>query len=248
MPDNEAERRLLAGELQRTPSCPDVDVLAAFHEQGAGSEAAHISSCVYCQTELALMREFAEPQLTAEESAAVSKIVSGLKRRTEDMIAPVRTIKEAPAPWWKKLFFGHAGWLRPVTVLAAGLAVLIIASVNWRQPGSVPLSSISPDETLRAANINITAPVGDVAQRPAQIQWDAVPGAASYTVEILEVDRSTLWSGRSVSNEIALPSAVQAGILPAKTLLLRVTALDAAGKTIVQSELVRFRYLQTFDK
>ena len=60
----------------------------------------------------------------------------------------------------------------------------------------------------------------------------------------MEVDRGELWSAETTATQIDLPPVAENLIVPAKTLLIQVTALDAAGSRIAESESVRFRLLQ----
>jgi hypothetical protein len=99
-------------------------------------------------------------------------------------------------------------------------------------------------EVLRSSSLRILSPLGDVAEKPAEIRWEAVANAARYQVRLLEVDRTKLWSAETAVTRIDLPSKVQSLIVPTKTVLCEVSAIDNAGHKIAESEPVRFRLSQ----
>jgi hypothetical protein len=115
------------------------------------------------------------------------------------------------------------------------------------QPALQPGRESGP-EVLRSNTIQTVAPEGDVEQAPTQLQWQVVPAAAAYEVRVLEVDHNELWKARTSASRIALPPSVQARVVPAKTLLWQVAALDAAGNKVAESGPVRFRLLQNLHR
>jgi hypothetical protein len=97
---------------------------------------------------------------------------------------------------------------------------------------------------MRSHQVTVIAPMGDVLKVPAQVQWQAVSGAAKYEVRLLEVDRTELWKAETAYSHIDLPPSVQSRIVPAKSLVLQVRAFDSAGQSVGESDMVRFRLLQ----
>ena len=68
-----------------------------------------------------------------------------------------------------------------------------------------------------------------------------VAGAAKYQVRLLEVDRSPLWQTETMDTRADLPSIVRDRIVPGKTILCEIIALDAGVAKIADSGIVRFR-------
>ncbi len=193
----------------------------------------HVAECAHCRTELALFSEFDGPTLQAGEQADVAAIVAEL--RQNEPVVP------APVSWWQQLWTPRI--LAPVALGFASLLVVVVVSF---QPKSSPSQPFVPNanEVVRSQSIEVIGPVGDIAQSPSVLAWRAVPGAASYRVRVAEVDRTELWSGTVGSSEAALPVHVRSRIVPLKTLVWEVTAVDVSGATIARSGLEPFR-LQT---
>src|SRR3954465_1467142 len=84
-------------------------------------------------------------------------------------------------------------------------------------------------------------PGGWRAPPPRRGRWGPVAGAASSSVEVMEVDHAKVWKADVASATVALPDTVTARLVPGKPLLWRVLALDGAGKTIATSQAQRFR-------
>jgi hypothetical protein len=99
----------------------------------------------------------------------------------------------------------------------------------------------SGPEVLRSSALTVISPVGDLHQAPGDVQWQPVVGAAKYQVRLLEVDRSPFWQAETMETRIALPTQIRARLVPGKTILCEVVALDATGAKIADSEIVRFR-------
>jgi uncharacterized membrane protein len=96
-------------------------------------------------------------------------------------------------------------------------------------------------QVYRTAQVQVVAPVGDIAATPSALEWVAFSGAAGYDVEVLEVDGTSLWRGTSSSLRIDLPSSVLAQLVPGKTVLWEVRARSASGATVANSGTQRFR-------
>src|SRR5207302_8074802 len=87
----------------------------------------------------------------------------------------------------------------------------------------------------------LRGPAGDLDRPPAELSWEPVAAAASYSVEVMEVDRSPVWHANVAQPGVALPETVRARLVPGKPLLWQVVAKDTAGKTIATSPIQRFR-------
>lgn len=189
---------------------------------------AHLSCCAHCQTELALFREFETPRSRPDERAHVEAIARRL-RESE----PATTL-----PWWKRLWTPRI--MAPVALGFATLLVVIAVGIQPRSSTTRPFVPGS-NEVVRSQSIEVTGPVGDVAQRPSEIRWQAFTGAARYRIRLMEVDRTELWTATLTGNRATLPAGVRDRIVPLKTLLWEVAALDESGAVVASSGLERFR-------
>ena len=103
-------------------------------------------------------------------------------------------------------------------------------------PGEIP--SVS---TLRATSIQLIEPVEDIKLAPLLFRWEKLTQATTYQVLVFEVDHVELWSGNSATATLTLPDTLKKQLLPGKTVLWKVVALDGQGKQIAESETKKFR-------
>jgi hypothetical protein len=250
MKDDEAsDQRMFLAALKPGKDCPSVEQLDQLLDPAtaAGSSIAeHVASCTYCQTELELLRQFQAGAVRENEAAAVSLITARLRDRSREMFRASDTHDEPRESWWRASWTAlwHSPWFGRAALAASGIVLVVVLSLQFRNRPPA-LRPPSPDqEVLRSNAIEMITPVGDVAQAPNEIQWQLTPNAAKYEVQLLEVDGTELWKAEAASNRIEIPADIQSQIVPAKTLLLRVSAFDVSGHRIAQSEAVRFRLLQ----
>jgi hypothetical protein len=138
-------------------------------------------------------------------------------------------------------------WLSPAAVAVAGVLILVAVGLQWRSSQPALHAPAAADEPLRSNRIAAISPAGDLGRVPTEIQWQPAPSAARYEVRVLEVDGAELWKSDTGATRIDLPPDVRARIVPAKTLLWRITAYDARGRFVAESNNVHFRLLQKFD-
>ena len=229
--------------------CPSIEDLGLYEERKgdqswrAGIQS-HVAACAYCATELHLMQEFQSGEVSADEAAAVRTVTAQLDRRASEIFQRGRELGRPRGPWWKKLL--GTRWLTPAAVALAG--VLVIAGVGLQlRHGAAPAldSGGQGHDVMRSSALLLSAPVGDLREAPGEVAWQAVDGAAKYRVRIFEVDRTPLWQAETAETRVPLPADVRSRIVPAKTLLCEVIAVDAAGAKIADSEKVRFRVAPT---
>ncbi|MFN7922585.1 MAG: hypothetical protein U0Q16_20950 [Bryobacteraceae bacterium] len=220
----EAWRRGLA----RTPSCLTPD---QFTEELSAAQRAHLDGCALCQAEKALFEGFLNGNPSAEEALPVQWIAAETKRR----LAP-----EPKQSWLGALFSKPLG--RPW--LAGAVAACLVAGIGLiaTRPQPLPDGLGTSSETVyRSGSVELVEPVGDVAAAPSLLRWHAVAGAASYEIQILEVDRELLWKSESARDRIEVPASVRARLLAGKTVLWQVTAKDPKGTPLASSPSERFR-------
>lgn len=220
----------LKTELQPTSACLAID---RFGDTLNDAEKAHVQACPRCEAEFVLFREFADSKSTPAEGAAVQWIASELHRRT--------AARRAPRPATGTSWFSSLQ-LRSVMGLAAAavLTVGIVGYIAWDREPQVGLPA--PGEQIyRTASLDVVAPVGEVPKAPTELVWMTFDGALNYDVQILEIDRTVLWRTTLPSTRVPLPGAVIEQIVPGKTLLWEVTAIDSSGASIGTSGPQRFR-------
>lgn len=237
MPDDRrAGQEALRAALGPGKDCPPLEEIERAHW------AAHVGACPHCQTELHLLRTFQDSEVAPEEAAGVSLIAGRLRARSGEIFP-----RPERAPRWRDFF--ARPWLRPAALTAASLLVVVAVTMQLRQGGAPVLRpGYEGPEVMRASPLAVVSPVGDLEETPRQIQWSAAPGAAKYVVRLLEVDGSELWRAETGGARIELPAGVQARIVPAKTILCVVNAVDGAGRGIALSETVRFRLRSNPDR
>lgn len=221
----------LKHELQATPDCLAIERLG---EPLTEPEQAHVRSCSRCEAEQSLWQSFRDSQRAADEGAAVQWVVSELRRRrTPETIS-------ASSSWWRGRF-AAAGW-RPLAAAAAIVLAVGAGYLRWDpEPRIAPQASGA--QTYRTTAVTVSAPRGDIASPPSELIWVAIEGAKRYDIQVLEIDHSLLWSGSSQTTRVELPRSIINRIVPGKTLLWTVTAVDGSDRPIAESGPQSFRVI-----
>lgn len=228
MDDND----IIGSAANKTGDClGPVELSALLAGKATPAAHSHLEACPYCQTELAMLREFEDGQPSPDEVAAVKRVERGLRS------APAWKPAPAKDPGWF-----HRFWSSPARGLAfAGLAAMLVMTVWINQrptpdPGGVPGA-----DTVRSGQVDLISPLGDISQAPVDLRWRAVPGASRYQVHLTEVDGTLLWDGASAAEQVSLPVAVQALMTDRKTLYWVVSAFDSTGTRVGSSSRQMFR-------
>ncbi len=232
--------------LGETEHCLSLQEMEQFLDQdspGSGQRSAaerHLRDCARCSTQFALLRQFRDARPRGDEAASVAWITA---RLTERSPIPGVSAPQSRAGWlwWKQIFTpAYAG----VLSLAAALTILVIAGGVYIRSSRQPILSTGagagPD-VYRSGQVEAIRPVGDLQQIPKEFTWQPIPGAASYEVSLMEVDRAEIWKTQSTGNQIQLPAEIRARLLPGKTLLWQVTARNRSGFQLATSSIQRFR-------
>jgi hypothetical protein len=212
--------------------CLPVEVLERFMENANApadaKAAAHLSSCAHCQTELAMLKRFETAEPSANEGAAVAWIAAKLQRQQG---APANDSSVARVSFWRTMF------RVPYLAAAAALALVLALGISLYNSDSGKDRLRGPDmgTTYRSGEITLLSPTGDLAQAPGEFRWEAVPGAASYTVELADVLGTSLASASSTQPVLEASPQMKAIMLARKPIKWKVTARDASGKVIAQS-------------
>jgi len=240
------ERSLLRKALSPSYACATPLELGglgdgSLAQPGAARLRNHVSGCARCQTELTLLKEFENATPRPDEEGAVSWISARLERRFAEASAGPslsRTHHGAALPrrsWFTALNVGGFA-LAAATLVAA----VTIGLREGRAPELAPPSPAA-STVLRSAGITTLSPAGDLDAPPNELRWEPRTDAASYSVQVMEVDHAELWSAETRDASIALPPALRARIVPGKPLLWEVVAKDAAGRVVAWSGKQRFR-------
>jgi hypothetical protein len=201
----------------------------------------HVSSCARCQTELTLLKEFEDAAPGPDEEGAVSWISARLERRFSEASAgssPSRIHGGAALrrrSWFTALNVGGFG------VAAATLAVAVTIGLREGRAPKLAQPSAGVPAVMRSSGITPLSPAGDLDAPPHELRWAPRTDAASYSVQVMEVDFAELWSAETRDPSIALPPALRARVVPGKPLLWEVVAKDAAGRAVAWSGKQRFR-------
>ena len=240
------ERSLLRKALSPSDACASPLELGGLADGSLAQPTAarlrdHVSGCARCQTELTLLKGFENAAPGPDEEGAVSWISARLERRFSEASAgpsPSRTHRGAALP--------RRSWFRALNVggFAMAAATLIAAVTVGLREGRAPelaQPSAAAPAVLRSAGITTLSPAGDLDAQPTELRWAPLTDAASYSVQVMEVDFAELWNAETRDARIALPPALRARIVPGKPLLWEVVAKDAAGRAIAWSGEQRFR-------
>jgi len=198
--------------------------------------AAHLSGCAHCQTELAMLKRFETAEPSANEGAAVAWIAAKLQRRQG---APANQSSVPRVSLWRTMF------RVPYLAGAAALALVLALGISLYNPDSGKGGLKGPDvgTTYRSGEIKLLSPTGDLTQAPNEFRWEAVPGAASYTVELTDVLGTPLASAASTQPVLEATPQMKAIVQAGKPIKWKVTARDASGKVIADSSGGNFKIM-----
>jgi hypothetical protein len=238
------DRSTLKDALKTTSDCLAPQQLEKLAEDSSLKNT-HLEQCPRCQTELALLKSFESNEPLPGEGAALAWISKRIEQRL-DQIKGGRAPAEATAStragsWFSRWFGGKAGWLVPVS--AALVLVIVVTSIALMHRSQEPQLRADAGKgpvIYRSQEIEVIGPVGEVKEAPKALQWKSFPGAAHYKFSIMEVDGVPLWSGENVDQTVTIPPAVRAKLLPGKSVLWQVSALDLQGRVLAASQVQRF--------
>ena len=209
-------RTALAFAGQRAAgSCPELTALGAFAEGKLAtaerqSVTTHLAACQRC---------------TADLAALVSELV-GVEKEDDvvvsaDLLARARALVPAatPAPalasrtdrtdlgWFDRLVIGFRGSAWP---MAATAAVALILLVQIPTPVERALPIRSGEDVTGRARIVLAAPAegGDMRASQRTLSWEALPGADTYQVTLVDETGGMVWTGETSQAWIECPPAV----------------------------------------
>lgn len=206
----------------------DCVAIERFGEFMEPKEHEHIASCARCHSEMELWQQFNNEATTPEEAENVRWIAEEIAHR--------RTSRPEAVPMGSRRFATHP------RMLAAAAMLFLALGIGYMLDNRAPSINVpaGPDLAYRSAGIPVIAPTGDVAAAPTRLEWTAVPGAMSYYVQIVEVDRAILWRVSTRQPRVDVPLAISAQFVPGKTILWEVTARRDAT-VLAESGTQKFR-------
>jgi hypothetical protein len=212
-------------ELRATGDCIAIERLG---EELTRKEREHLQSCARCQAEMKLWEEFRDDEARAGEDEDVQWITGKLR-------AAATTSNVIQISSWKKAFHPRSLAIAASLVLAIAIGYV----VQNREP-SVDVSLTTGPSAYRSARVALITPKGDLDTAPRELRWQAISGAESYDVQVVEVDRTILWRVSARGPRVELPPAVIEQCVPGKTILWQVSA-RRNGTVLAESGLQRFR-------
>jgi hypothetical protein len=242
-----SDREIFKAALAATPECLSLQQLEEL-VSGRTQAPPHLLQCPRCQSELAMLKSFESSTPLPGEGAAVAWISSQLDRQLDQIKSPSgvagQRASATSSSWFAQLF----GQRRTAfAMLATACALIAVTSVvllrSWKEP-ELSASLGNDTNVYRSAQLQAISPVGDVTGIPKTLVWQAFAGSSSYTVTVMEVDKSILWSGETKDLSVTIPGVVRARIIENKPILWQVTAVGPSGNVLAASSTQRFVYRQ----
>jgi hypothetical protein len=249
------EEWLRAAWRDPAAGCPPPEVwledeLAALSPADRHRLEAHAETCPACAGERELARAFdsganeaeaGDVQWLTERLAARSPVAVEQAARPTAAEAANTTAAGNVAASTVVPFPGRrvVRWTR----LAAAAALVVAAGLAYQalQPTGPELPERSQAGAVRGGVVEVIAPVGELAQLPAELSWRAVVDAAVYRLRLTSPDDTVLWQVETAATEAQVPAEVAAGLQRAVAYRWNVEAMAADGTVVGRSETARFR-------
>lgn len=225
--------------LAATPECLSLKQLEDLAANPVPNHP-HVSQCVRCQAEVALLKQFEADEPLPDEGAAVAWINARLESRLSEIKSEARQSPFRAGSWLHRLLPQQRLW--KFVPVAAAMAIAIGAAILL-YPKKEPdlragLDTSAP--VFRSQEVELLGASGAVSQTPTTLEWKAFPGASRYKVSIMEVDHSVLWDVETSTTSVTIPQATRDKMLASKPILWQVVALDLQGKVLASSQSHRF--------
>jgi hypothetical protein len=228
------QRQALAAHAERCPACrAERELARAFDEGAAGASAEDVEWVVArLRGEDAARQRPAAAAVQPATAARVGSTGTGDEKGAGGMqprgrLVPLR--RRAAAPAWTRLAAAAA------LVVAAGLTLFAV----YDRPPALP----EPPHggVVRGGEVEVEAPLGDVAEPPRELRWRPVDGAIGYRVRLLAVDETPLWDDRVAAPPAVIPPSAVARLHRAVSYDWVVEAMAPDGTVLARSAPARFR-------
>jgi len=214
-----------------TPECPALDALLAA-PQDPGMQR-HLATCAHCRTELAMFQDFEAAAPTPAEAADLAWVNAELSSRRT---AATPSLADRLRAWFT---------LPRLSLAAAALLMIVAAGIYLPNRNGVPFPAQQENPVWRSGTLTAIAPLGDIDHTPRELLWEAVPGAESYSVRILEVHGTELWSATVNATSAEIPNSTAGKMIPGRAFQWEVMARDSAGRQIAGTSLQSFHIVVT---
>jgi len=228
-------RRALSGG----PGCPPLEALAAPSPEAAVQR--HLDSCPHCQNELAMFQQFEAAELRSGEATDLAWVEAELDRRRVPalQLSWIDRIRASLGTMFLPEYRGRLSFATVAALLIVAGIALYVPSRGVRNP------EVDSPAVWRSGQVIAIAPLGDLDRAPTQLRWEAVPGAASYRVRVLEVDGTEVWSSNVPAATADIPADLAAKMIPGRAFQWEVEARNASGKRIASTGLQNFHIVTT---
>jgi hypothetical protein len=196
---------------------------------------------------LALLKSFLTSEPLPDEGASVAWISAHLERERDNIKNPAH--RRSPTSVGLKIQTSRLAslfrwptirWAVPIMVAAAAVVVVSVALLRPSRAPELHADLGRQPAIYRSQEVQLVAPIGDLAEVPQELRWQPFPGADMYKIVIMEIDHSQLWNVQTRANSIVIPAAVRAKMLPGKPILWQVTAFTPQGKVVAASQVQKF--------
>ncbi len=220
--DELGEAALRFADTRAAGACPDAMTLAAYTEGRLGGRElaeceAHLAACGHCTADLAALgRELAglevEPGVKTP-AWALARAQGLVEARTAVVDARAEARDEARVEARASQASGGRGWMVFARLragswtMAAMAATAIILLAQLPPPGAVgpavrgsrPTPTIVLNSPIDGANLTAVRGI---------LSWQAIPGAGSYHVTLVDASGNPVWEAETTSTQIAIPATL----------------------------------------
>lgn len=246
---------LRAAYASEEAGCPPPEAFLEAEAEGLSPEErrkldAHADRCAACAAERDLARLFdAAPEEAGVRPEDLDFVVSRLKETSPVQTAPETPERTAPnvVAFPGALGAGREsarGTRRSSSLLrfAAAAILVLAAGLGYRASQSPDPALPAPEiGVMRSGEVEAVAPIGELAEMPAELRWVLTDGAASYRVRIIAVDGAVLWESTASAPSVRLPAEVAGRLHRAVSYTWTVEALAPNGERLAVSEPVPFK-------
>lgn len=240
---------LRAAYASEEAGCPPPEAFLEAEMEGLSADErqtleAHADRCPACAAERDLARMFeAAPDEADVRPEDLSYVVSRLEETLP--VRPASNVTPFPGPRRESRGeeISRSRSSRSLLRFAAA-AVLVLGGLLGYRAFQTPEPVLPTPEVggvSRGSEVEVLAPMGDVAEMPAELRWVPQGGAAFYRLRIIAVDDTVLWEGTALAPPARLPEEVAGRLHRAVVYTWTVEALDASGAPLAVSEPVRFK-------
>jgi hypothetical protein len=211
----------------------------------------HLRACTICGAELKQLNAFLnlKDEEIPVDAEQWKRAKNTLDLQLDELFRSRRARAESPSlgqklsAWWSNLWLllAQPAYVRVAAMLALVLGIGLVVYHHgpyWR-PGGLPETTERRSE--QAGKIKVVQPLGKVSRASLTFEWQAVPEAKNYIVELYTPDLETLWtSGEIPTNRLSLPQEIVGKLQTGKSYLWKVRAFDENNKMIQDSSVESF--------